>query len=175
MKITSGRRFERVGVYPLLLMGAAAMLIFGSMAAWVKRGSAAIPGIAGDGIITIMCGILILGLVLLLTVGEKNRLRSLSLSSYGAGFVGLFVAVYYLVGIIRCDSGLEAATAGVGVYLTLAGGAMAVIGSLGGVVSASRLNLAHPGQLSRRDRNLVISLTLAVALMVVTVFMTIGR
>jgi hypothetical protein len=119
---------------PVISLGGGALLIVGAVTPWASVatafGTLSIAGTEGDGTITLIVG-LVVTLLAVLELANSTDTRALcGIGGVGAGAIG----VYDLANISSRMSGLESQFAhpsiGIGLYLTVAGGAAALVGAL---------------------------------------------
>lgn len=112
---TEGARFER---HEKLVYGGVALTTLGAFLPWATVFGASVLGIEGDGIIT-----LVLGLVAAGVVWRKPWTRTVQLATAGIGALILLIGVMALTNV-----------AAIGLYLTLFGGLVITFAGLNAVV-----------------------------------------
>ena len=118
---------------PALAVAGAAAVIIGSLIPWATLthvfGSASLSGIEGDGVITLVLGgVLLIGAILQLTNETSRHIWTEVVAA-----VTLIVAVLALINMLSnigdADSEYARASVGPGLYLVVAGAAIALIGT----------------------------------------------
>jgi hypothetical protein len=116
----------------------ALIVIIGSIMPWAKAASsynASTTGISGNGKITLVCGIIMILGALLMLAFEKAWLGSLLVVVAAVPAIVLGIKEIIDVGTLIYPNGAPEAEAGLGLYLVVAGAAMAVLGGLSAMVT----------------------------------------
>ena len=117
--------------YSLIAGASALLVVLGAFMPWVKLGFLSANGTDGDGVITLLLGV-VAGVLVLVAAQSQGRLVSFGIG--GAGVVIVAVAAYDIITINDAlnDSDnifASSATVGEGLYVTALGGVGLVVGS----------------------------------------------
>ena len=114
------------------VVAAGALMIVGSVMPWGQAAGITISGIQGDGVITMIIGVLVI------IVGVAKR------DSQATGVLMGAVAAFAAWIPIRILGALDADMLGNGLLVTLAGGALAVLAAIGMVISPADMAPSDP-------------------------------
>lgn len=154
-----------------LLASGALLAILGAFLPWVKVfGLFAVSGTDGDGLISLICGIVIIALLVIVYSKERKGAKVVAIIGYILGLFTVFIASHdgANIGRLAEASQIGLASVGAGVFITAFGGGLEALGGIAELANINAENFSRIGSLAKNDLVKLIVLLVVILIAIVS-------